>query len=178
MEVGIIAAEDHDIPLVRAIESFDAFFAREYRPVAALALTLSGSRLAAEDLAQEAFVAAYRQWSRVGGYDNPGAWVRRVVANRSVSLLRRRAAEARALLRIGGREAAPEMSPPAEDLWAAVRRLPKRQAQAVALHYLEDMPLEEIGEVLGISPGTAKAHLHRGRRTLARQLGLDPEETP
>ncbi len=178
MEVGAITAQPTDeTPVVRAVESFDAFFGREFRAVAALAYTLSGSRLAAEDLAQDAFVAAYRQWTRIAGYDDPGAWVRRVVANRAMSLLRRRSAEARALLRIGrDRHAIPEMSPPAEELWRAVRELPKRQAQAVALHYLEDMSLADIGAVLEISPGTAKAHLHRARRTLAARLGLPTEE--
>ena len=175
---GIIADVDRqEIPVVGAVGSFDGFFAREYRSVVGLAFVLSGSKLAAEDLAQEAFVAAYRSWSRIGEYDKREAWVRRVVANRSMSWLRRRTAEARALVRVGGGTATvPDMSPPTDELWQAVRRLPKRQAQALAFHYLEDMPIEEIGEVLGISPGTVKAHLHRGRRSLAERLGLSAEE--
>ncbi len=180
MEVGSIADEQtqDDVQIVRREPSFDAFFAAEYRAVAGLALVLSGSRLAAEDLAQDAFVAALRQWRRIGAYDNPGAWVRRVVANRSVSLLRRRTAEGRALFRMRGeRQLVPEMSPPAEELWRAVRDLPRRQAQVVALHYLEELSLQEVGEVLGISPGTAKAHLHRARRALAGKLGIETEAT-
>ena len=51
-----------------------------------LAYALSGSRAAAEDLAQEAFLAAHKSWDKVGGYEKPEAWVRRVVANMSVSL--------------------------------------------------------------------------------------------
>jgi hypothetical protein len=62
------------------IEPFDVFYRRELRPVVGLAYVLTGRRSAAEDLAQEAFVAAYRRWRDIGGYDDPGAWVRRVVA--------------------------------------------------------------------------------------------------
>jgi DNA-directed RNA polymerase specialized sigma24 family protein len=68
--------------------------------VVGLAYALSGSRWGAEDLAQDAFLAAHRDWERIGSYEHPGAWVRRVVANLSVSMFRRRATEARALARV------------------------------------------------------------------------------
>ena len=54
-----------------------------------LAYALSGSRSAAEDIAQEAFLAAHNAWDRVSHYEKPEAWVRRVVANKSVSMFRR-----------------------------------------------------------------------------------------
>ena len=56
-------------------------------------------------------------------------------------------------------------------MWDAVRRLPHRQAQAVALTYLEGLSVEEVGLVLGCSEGTVKTHLKRGRATLAKRLG-------
>ena len=59
---------------------FEEVYLREFPRVFALAYALSGSRWAAEDIAQDAFVAAHRQWGRIGGYDDPGAWVRRVAA--------------------------------------------------------------------------------------------------
>ena len=58
-----------------------------------LAYALSGNRSLAEDLAQEAFLAAYRNWPRVSTYEQPGAWVRRIVANLSVSAFRRKVVE-------------------------------------------------------------------------------------
>ena len=73
-------------PPLRLVEPFEHFYRAEYRAVVGLAYALSGSRLAAEDIAQDAFIAAHRAWDRVGTYDQPGAWVRRVVANLSVSL--------------------------------------------------------------------------------------------
>ncbi len=156
-------------------ESFESFYRREFRDVVGLAYALSGSRLGAEDLAQEAFVAAHERWDRVGEYDKPGAWVRRVVANKAVSGFRRRAAEKRAMDRLAGqrRQPLPEMEPEDEEFWQMVRDLPKRQASAIALFYVEDLSVAEIAEVLECSPSTAKVHLFRGRQALGKKLGVE-----
>ncbi len=90
------------VPMVRAVEPFETFYAREFRSVVGLAYALSGSRSGAEDLAQEAFIAAHKKWDHVGGYEKPEAWVRRVVSNLSVSRFRRRASELKALTRLAG----------------------------------------------------------------------------
>jgi len=153
------------------LEEFESFYTRERRSVVGLAYVLSGSRSGAEDLAQEAFVAAYRKWEQVSKYDNPGAWVRRVVANRATSWLRRRAAEARALLRLGGQVyTVPPVDPEADLIWREVRRLPARQAQAVALRYLDGQEVSDIARILGCSDNTVHTHLRRGRESLARRL--------
>lgn len=155
------------------VEPFDAFYAREYAPLVRLAYVLSGSALAAEDLAQEALVRAHRDWATVGGYDRPGAWVRRVCTNLAISARRRRAAERRALDRLGGRREAAavrELEPADAEFWAEVRRLPRRQGQIVALHYLEDRPLDEIAVVVGLAPSSVRVELHRARRRLAQRL--------
>jgi hypothetical protein len=80
---------------LHAVERFDEFYLREYRATVTLAWALSGSCLVAEDLAQEAFMLAWRQWPQIGGYQQPAAGVRRVVANLATSTIRRRLAEAR-----------------------------------------------------------------------------------
>ena len=171
-------AEGSGSPTLRLTEPFEVFYEREFPSVVGLAYALSGNRSGAEDLAQEAFLAAHRDWDRVGPLDKPGAWVRRVVANMSVSLFRRTALEARSIARLAARrqEALPELSAEDADFWAAVRSLPKRQAQAVTLYYLEDLPVTDIAEILDCAEGTVKAHLHAGRRSLAKRLGLEGEE--
>ena len=83
---------------------FEGFFLREYRGVVELAYALSGNRAGAEDIAQEAFLRAHRDWHRVGGYRYPGAWVRRVAVNLATSAVRRRLIEARALARLWARQ--------------------------------------------------------------------------
>jgi len=167
---AVSTGPEFDVPVIKSVPDFDSFYGREFEPVAALAFVLSGSRIAADDLAQDAFLAAYRRWGEIGRYDNPGAWVRRVVANRSVSLVRRSAAHARAIARLGSWVSMAEMAPESVDVWRAVRRLPKRQAQAIALFYLEDMSLGDIARVLDCAEETVRTHLRRGRRTLAGWL--------
>jgi RNA polymerase sigma-70 factor (ECF subfamily) len=153
---------------------FDAFYAREFRSVVGVAYALSGSRSRAEDLAQEAFVVVFRRWSEVSRLDDPGAWVRRVAVNRAVSWFRRTAAEARALLRIGNPDGdSAEVDVDAEVLWAEVRRLAPRQAQVIALHYVDQRTVPEIGRILECSENTVKTHLQRARDTLARRLAKE-----
>ena len=153
---------------------FAAFYASEVRSVIGLAFVLSGSRVAAEDIAHDAFVAALRHWERIRDYDNAATWVRRVVVNRSISRARTRAAEARAMLRLGHeRTILPELSADTARLWEAVRRLPRRQAQVLALHYWEGLNVAEIGELLEVSTATVKTHLQRGRLALAKTVAKE-----
>ena len=70
----------------------------------------------------------------------------------------------------------PDLPSPAAELWAAVRTLPKRQAQVVALHYLDGLSLAEVGSVLGVSKDSANTHLRRARQTLAEQLAYLEEQ--
>jgi RNA polymerase sigma factor (sigma-70 family) len=161
-------------------ERFEEMYLREFTGVFALAYAMSGSRWAAEDIAQDAFVAAHRQWGRVGGYHDPGAWVRRVAANLAVSGVRRRLAEARALVRLAARTQQEPLyaALPAEDgdFWRAVRRLPRRQAQVVALVALEDLSTAEVAATLGCSQRMVQTHLQKARVTLAQRLGLPAEQ--
>ena len=157
--------------------TFDDFYRREHRQVLGLAFVLTGNQWVAEDTAQEAFTAAYRRWHFIVAYDSPGAWVRRVTCNRAASAVRRRVREAKALVRLARRtQAYLELDEGDEAFWQAVRRLPPRQAQAVALYYLEDYSVREISEILDCSEGTVKTHLSRARDSVARHLRLeDPQ---
>jgi len=151
--------------------SFSDFYEREFRRVTALAYALTGSGTAAEELAQDGFVAAYRRWDTVAHYDDPGAWVRRVVVNACRSWGRRMSAEWRAMTRLRNRRAPLAiLREPDDEFWAAVRALPKRQAQAIALHYVDDLSVDSIAEILECTTGTVKQHLFRGRQTLAQTL--------
>ena len=108
-------------------EPFEGFYQREYLRVVALAFAISGDRSAAEDIAQDAFIAAHRHWDRIGRFDAPGAWVRRVATNGAISRRRRSGSESKALGRIAleQRVVAPnELTAESAELWAAVRQLP------------------------------------------------------
>lgn len=159
-------------PVVAAREPFEDFFRREYRSVLGLALVLCGNRAVAEELTMDGFEAALRNWHTVSNLDSPGAWVRKVVSNASVSRHRRLAAEARARLRLSGDSAESVVDAGGDAVvWEAVRRLPRRQAQTVALFYVEGYNRREIAELLGISEESVKTHLDRARQRLERELG-------
>ena len=154
--------------------SFDDFYKREHRHVLALAFVLTGNQWVAEDTAQDAFTAAFRHWHSIVAYDSPSAWIRRVTCNRAASVLRRRMREAKAMMRLVGRtQTYIELDQGDEAFWDAVRRLPLRQAQTVALYYMEDYSVRQISEVLDCSEGSVKTHLSRARDAVARRLRLE-----
>ena len=156
--------------------SFEEFYRREYRPLLRLAWSLTGRRDVGEELVQDVMVTVHERWGTVRAYQSPGGFARRVLLNDATSHARRRGAERRALDRVPPTAPAPPPEPPpGDDFWSALRSLPERQAQAVALHYLEDRSVADIAEVLGVAASTVKVHLHRGRLALAQTL-TDPEE--
>ena len=154
-------------------ETFPAFYRREYPKMVAIAAAVSGNRAIAEDLAQEAMLRAHRHWTRISTYERPGAWARRATVNLSLSAVKRASAEMRRMLRIADPATLPEPEAPDDRVWRAVAELPGKQRAAIALHYLEDRAIEEIAEILEISPATARVHLHRGRQSLADRLGSE-----
>jgi RNA polymerase sigma-70 factor (ECF subfamily) len=157
---------------------FESFYRSEMPRLTALARALCGQNVA-EDIAQEAMLAALRRWAEVSSLDRPEAWVRRVCVNLANSSLRRRGVEARVLLRLTNLVAtqAP-LTPVHEAFWAEVRRLPRRQAQAAALRYVYDLSVADIASTLGCSQGSVKVHLTRARRALAERMGVSPEDEP
>ena len=173
----LLAAVHPPVEAARRPLSFDDFYRQEYRNVLGLAFVLTGNQSAAEDVAQDAFTAAFRHWHSVAAYDSPGAWVRRVTCNRAASVLRRRLLEAKALVRLARRtRTSIELDEGDEAFWEAVRRLPPRQAQAVALYYVNDYSVREISAVLDCSEGTVKTHLARARAAVARHLRLEDSQ--
>ncbi len=150
---------------------FDSFYRVQYPSVVRLAYSLCGSMQIAEELAQEAFVSAHTRWRRVVDFDRPDLWVRRVVINRSISFRRREAIERQAVARVRPeRVDAPEPVVDDEIVWRAMRELSPRQAEVLALFYVEDQPLSGVAEILGLGPETVKTHLKRGRAALAAKL--------
>jgi RNA polymerase sigma-70 factor, ECF subfamily len=156
-------------------EGFEAFYVREYHAVVRLAYALSGSRLVAEDIAQDAFLRAFRDWHRIR---HPSAWVRKVAVRRAGRTVQRRLLEARAVARLvaGRGPLVTELPEPDAEVWRAVRALPRRQAQVIALRYVTDAPVAEIARTLGLAEGTVKAQLHRGRQALATRLATVGED--
>jgi len=166
-------------PVHGRYRDFDAFYEREYGRIARLALVLTGRRALAEELAQDAFLSALRHWDRVSAYDDPAAWIRRVMMNRSTSGWRRTITELRLIARLAlERTDEPALCESDEELWRAVRALPTRQRQVIALVVLEDRSVSEVAAVLGCSQDSVRTHLRRARTALARQLAEENEHGP
>jgi RNA polymerase sigma-70 factor (ECF subfamily) len=166
-------------PQVRsAPESFETFYRRQLPQLLVLARALVGP-LMAEDVAQEAMIVVNRRWPEIQLLESPEGWARSVCLHKGVSLARRRTVEQRVLRQLGSfrTSAAPRVEED-EKFWSLVRRLPRRQAQVVALHYALDLGVAEIATTLDCAEGTVKIHLSRARAALAESLGLDAEEKP
>lgn len=163
-------------PRVRGDNSFELFFCQQLPVLEAVAFGLTGRRALAEELAQEAMLAVYRDWDRVGGLDQPAAFARRIVINKSVSAFRRLGSEARAMARVGWRrQVDSDMELGDDRLWAEVRRLPDGQRRAIVLRYVADLPTDEIADTLECADATVRVLLHRARSTLASALGVEED---
>lgn len=149
--------------------AFSSFYRRELPQLVAVVAAIAGYERA-EDIAQEAMLRAHREWDRIARYDKPGAWARRVAINLATSNMRRLGSERRALAREVAHRRLDAPPPEVDGFWALVRELPPRQAAAVALHYLDDLSITEVAAILDCAEGTAKAHLHKERQTLAARL--------
>lgn len=157
-------------------QSFASFYRQEWAKAVRYGWVLTGELSAAEDLAQDAFVAAEKRWDTLLGYERPDAWVRRAMTNRSASRARRLAREARLKLRLKPDARITVELPDAVDhVWDAVRTLSHRQLHVIALSYLEDRSDSEIAEILELSVDTVRTHKRRAQHRLAELLDEQPE---
>ena len=148
-----------------------------YTSLVRLATLVVGDVGVAEQVTQDAFVKLHLRWGGLRRVDKAPAYLRSAVLNGARSQLRRRKVKDRYDAR---RTAAPAVATPEsaalgrdeqERVVAALRRLPARQREAVALRYYLDLSEADIAAAMGVSAGSVKSHLHRGLASLARHLG-------
>lgn len=149
----------------------DAFVTTEYPKVVAAVGLITGNRQDAADAVQDAIVGFLAR-PPAREITNVAAWITVVASNRARDIRRSRAAEARALARVGvDDEAADDALGGLDvDVRAAIETLPLQQKQVCVLHYLLDQSVETIAEGLGVSVGTIKTQLFRARKALAARL--------
>jgi RNA polymerase sigma-70 factor (sigma-E family) len=149
----------------------EALFRSEYRSLVRLASLLLGDREASEEVVQDAFVKLQLGWGRIREPERAPAWLRSAVLNGARSRLRRRAVRRRGL------EPVPAGAAPSAEAWAldadrhdrvvaALRRLPDRQREALALRFYLDLSEAETATAMGVSAGSVKTHVHRGLAAL------------
>ena len=177
-----MALKDVDIPVARVVsgrgELVAELFDRQYLPLCRLASLLLSDRGRAEDVVQEAFLRTFSGWGRLHDPDRVDAYVRRAVVNLCRSRLRRRSVEWRgneAVWHRQARSASPDgLDPSAVVVLDAVRGLPRRQREAVVLHYFADLTQADVARAMGCTEGSVKSHLSKARANLAR--GIAPQE--
>lgn len=133
----------------------------------------------ARDLSQETLVKVCVHWRKVRSLEVPQAWVTRVALNLATSHHRRSAVRRRHTADTGG-----DTSPTSvrdDEGWmvrAAVASLPERQRTAVILRYFEDLPVDAVSDLMGVSPSAVKKLTARGVDRLRVLLAIEDLEVP
>lgn len=168
-----------------ATDSVTALYAEHALGLVRLAVVLTGDRAAAEDIVQDAFLGLYRRWDKVADMAAPLAYLRVSVVNGCRTALRRRsrlsfrppagaddALDATGL--DGGlaesAEASVLLSEEQRAMAAVLRRLPRRQREAVVLRYYLELSVNETAQAMGVSPGTVKSATHHALAAAGRIL--------
>jgi RNA polymerase sigma-70 factor (sigma-E family) len=154
--------------------AIERLFRTEYRALLRLVSLLVDGPASAEDVVQDAFVKLHRAWDRVGSIDDAPAYLRSIAMNTARSGLRRRIVRDRYRPeRTDDHRSAEDDTMSREherDVIAAVRALPRRQRECIALRYYLGLSESEIAAALGISAGSVKSHTHRAMAALASTL--------
>jgi RNA polymerase sigma factor (sigma-70 family) len=153
---------------------FTMEFPALHRRAYGVAYRLLGLTGPAEDIAQETLARAYARWARIG--DDPTGWCVTVAFNLTMDQLRtaeRDRRRHRQLIAIGGpTSAADPYVAERLDLYAALRALPRRQRQIVALRWIGDLSEAQTAQALVISLGSLKSQASRGLDALRSHLIL------
>lgn len=158
----------------------EELYAAHYRRLVRLSVLLVRDMETAEEVVQDAFVAMHGRWRSLKEPDNALAYLRQAVVNRSRSVLRHRGVQARhdeawppAVGDHSGADDHALVSARRAAVLDAMRALPERQREVLALRYYLDLSEADIATTLGISRGAVKTHASRGATTL-RSLMEDP----
>jgi RNA polymerase sigma-70 factor (ECF subfamily) len=157
-------------------QEFAEFYAAVRDDCLRIVLISVGDRQHAEDLVAEAFTKAWMTWRKVRQHPVPQAWIIRTALNAHVSWWRRHGRE-EPLAGYDETAATPQHLAPDSSLLAALRRLPLRQRQVIALRVLLDLDTATTAQILSMPSGTVASHLHRGLAALRREFpALDDQE--
>ena len=153
---------------------FSEFFEVEYRRLGKALYLLTGDRVEADDIAQEALVRVYERWDRVGRARSPTGYLYRTALNLRRSRLRRlrTASRHRAEERPGDPLAAIEER---TDVMAMLTLLPRQQRTAVVLVDWLALDISESARIMRIKESTVRVHLSRGRKALRESAEVGDE---
>jgi RNA polymerase sigma-70 factor (sigma-E family) len=145
---------------------FEEFLAARLPALLRYGTVFCGDRVEADDVVQEALTRAVVRWGRIGGLEEPYAYVRAMVTNEFLSRRRSR----RFRLVPLERHDRPVPTPPEDDgdLWSRLAALPRQQRAVLVLRFYEGLIDDEIAEVLGCRSGTVRGYASRALATPRR----------
>lgn len=159
--------------------AFETLYRRHASPLYGLAVRLTCRPSEAEELTQEVFVRAWEHRSDFRSLEHFARWLKRVAVNSWINQIRRRESSSSRPLEEGdGERDASDSSPSSRagspglrlDLERALAALTPRLRAVLLLFDLYGLRHEEIGELLGMTPGASKVQLHRARTRLRETL--------
>jgi RNA polymerase sigma-70 factor, ECF subfamily len=155
------------------VSDLEALFRRHWPLAYRAAYLVVHDSAAAEDIAQEAFLAAVRNLDRFDRRRPFGPWLHRIVVNRAIDWARARTLRAEAGDEALARAAAPEDARLPEQVLEAVRSLPPEHRAVIVLRYLLEYTPGEIASLLEVPRGTVNSRLRRALDALGERLGED-----
>ena len=157
------------------VDAFEVLYRTHLPPVYALCRRMCGDEQQARDLVQDVFVRAWERLASFKGQSALGTWLHRLAANTVLERLRStKRDDARwdaGDVDLLGEQAAPQLDA-RMDLETALARLPHGARVAFVLHDIEGYSHDEVAELTGTAPGTARAQAWRARQALLKLLDL------
>jgi RNA polymerase sigma-70 factor, ECF subfamily len=152
-----------------SVSDLEALFRLHWPRAHRAAYLVTHDPQAAEDIAQESFLAAIRALDRFDRRRPFGPWLHRIVVNRAIDWTRARTL--RAEVELGESAAAPEIGgAPGPEVLAALRRLSPEHRAVIVMRYLLELTPGEIAEALDLPRGTVNSRLRRGLDALEETL--------
>jgi RNA polymerase sigma-70 factor (ECF subfamily) len=143
-------------------DALEELFRRHWRRAHRAAYLVIGDPSAAEDIAQESFLAAVRALDRFDRRRPFGPWLHRITVNRAIDFARARALRAESALQGEDQDPASPPESISDELLAALRDLNPEHRAVIVLRYVLEYSPGEIGEILGLPRGTVNSRLRRG----------------
>ncbi|MEV0273812.1 SigE family RNA polymerase sigma factor [Hamadaea sp. NPDC050747] len=147
---------------------FAEYFSARAAQLRRVAYALCGDWHLAEDLVQHTFVQLYRHWRRIQA-TTLDAYTRRTLLNAYLSN-RRVSKRERIVADVPDHPGAEPSAGPETDVLALLAQLPPRQRAVIVLRHLEDLPIAEVAELVGMSEGSVKSQSSRGLAMLRSWL--------
>ncbi len=164
-----------------SLEALGELYDRHKNMVYRTAIAITGDKEAAADLLQDVFLRLHRFSHHIDPSRPLEPWIYRVTTNLAYTWVRRNQRWLKPLVEVtewlidtkksNGPTSIHEDD--VQQVHACISALPLPQRVVVVLYYIDDLPIQEIAEILEVPVGTVKSRLHYGREALKKQLGLE-----